>query len=159
MKDIKKPENSEILSAEENSENRGGDTEKITELTNDLQRLRADFENYRKQTEFQKNQAMNITKAATVIKFLPLLDDINRAISTYPEQLEPLAKSLQKTLDNLSLKKIEAETDMEFNPELHEAVMTEESDGEKDVIAEVLRDGYYYMDEVVRPTMVKSKKI
>lgn len=159
MKDKKNPVENEILSAEENSDNRGGDEEKIAELTNDLQRLRADFENYRKQSEAQKNQAMNITKAATVIKFLPLLDDIDRAIVTYPEQLEPLKKSLEKTLDGLMLKKIEAESGMEFNPELHEAVMTEESDGEKDVIAEVLRDGYYYMDEVIRPSMVKTKKI
>ena len=131
---------------------------KITELTNDIQRLRADFENYRKQTEAQKTQAMNITKAATVIKFLPLLDDIDRAMATYPEQLAPLQKSLEKTLSSLMLKKIDSNVGVEFNPELHDAVMTEDGDGEKDVIAEVLRDGYYYGDEVVRPAMVKVKK-
>ena len=131
---------------------------KIAELTNDLQRLRADFENYRKQTEAQKAQAMNITKAATVIKFLPLLDDIDRAMAAYPEQLAPLEKSLQKTLDSLMLKKIEAGPGVEFDPELHDAVMTEEGEGEKDVIVEVLRDGYYYGDEVVRTAMVKVGK-
>ena len=130
----------------------------ITELTNDLQRLRADFENYRKQTEAQKAQAMNITKAATVIKFLPLLDDIDRAMATYPEQLAPLAKSLTKTLDGLMLKKIDSSVGVEFNPELHDAVMTVDGEGEKDVIVEVLRDGYYYDNEVVRPAMVKVGK-
>lgn len=131
---------------------------KIAELTNDLQRLRADFENYRKQTEAQKTQAMNITKAATVIKFLPLLDDIDRAMAAYPEQLAPLQKSLEKTLSGLMLKKIDSSVGVEFDPELHDAVMTEDGEGEKDVITEVLRDGYYYGDEVVRPAMVKVGK-
>lgn len=133
--------------------------EKVSELTSDLQRTRADFENFRKQTEIQKKQAMEITKLATVSKVLPLLDDIDRAISTYPEQLAPIQKSLEKTLKELNLKKIDSEVDAEFNPDLHDAVMVEESDGEKEVIAETLRPGYYFGEEVVRPAMVKVKRV
>ena len=79
----------------------------IEELTSDLQRTRADFENFRKQVDTQKTQAMQVAKYATVEKFLPLLDDLNRAIATYPDQLKPLEKNFQKLLQSLNLKIIE----------------------------------------------------
>ena len=131
--------------------------EKIAELTNDLQRTRADFENFRKQVDIQKANEKNAVKFATVYKVLALLDDIDRAIGTYAE-LAPLAKSLEKTLGELNLSKIPADETTEFNPDLHEAVMAE-GDGEKEVIAEVLRPGYYYEGEVIRPAMVKVKRV
>ena len=132
---------------------------KVLELTQDLQRTRADFENFRKQVETQKTQAKQIEKLATIIRFLPLLDDIDRAVLTYPEQLSPLAKSIDKLKKELLLEKINSEPGAEFNPDLHDAVMVEESDGEKEVIAETLRPGYYYNGEVVRPAMVKVKRV
>lgn len=130
--------------------------EKITELTADLQRTRADFENYRKQTELQKENERRSVKFATVYKFLPLIDDIDRAISNYKE-LSPLAKTLEKTLKDLGLAKIDTSVDSEFNPDLCEAIMVE-GDGEKELISETLRSGYYYEGEVLRPAMVKVKK-
>lgn len=129
----------------------------ITELTNDLQRTRADFENFRKQTEIQKEIAKNTTKLATVYKILPLLDDLDRAISSYAE-LAPLQKSLEKTLKELNLQKINTEPGTEFNPDLCEAV-TAEGDGDEETIAETLRPGYYYDGEVLRPAMVKVKRV
>lgn len=131
--------------------------EKIVELTNDLQRTRADFENFRKQVEAQKENERKVTQLATVYKVLPLLDDLDRAIGAYAE-LKPLEKSLSKTLGELQLVKIASEDGVEFNPDLHDAVMVE-GDGEKEVIAETLRPGYYYGEEVLRPAMVKVKKI
>ena len=131
--------------------------ERIVELTNDLQRTRADFENFRKQVEIQKENEKVSVKLATVYKVLPLLDDLDRAINTYVE-LAPLKKSLDKTLSELGLSKIPADETVEFNPDLHEAVMAE-GDGEKEVIAEVLRPGYYYENAVLRPAMVKVKRI
>ncbi len=132
--------------------------EKITELTNDLQRTRADFENYRKQVEVQKENATNAAKLATVYKFLPLLDDIERAFKTYPE-LAPLAKTLAKSITDLGLKRINSSVGLEFNPTYHDAVMVEDSEGEKEVIAETLRPGYCYENEVLRPAMVKVKHV
>lgn len=129
---------------------------KIAELTNDLQRTRADFENYRKQMDLQKAQAAEFAKYETVKKVLPLLDDIDRAISATPE-LKPLEKSLEKTLAELKLTKIDSEPGVEFNPDLHDAVMMEESEGEKEVIAETMRAGYTYNGSVIRPAMVKVK--
>ena len=130
---------------------------RINELTVDLQRTRADFENFRKQVELQKENERKIAKFATVSKVLPLLDDLDRAISAYDE-LKPLEKSLAKTLKNLDLMKIDSEEGVEFNPDVHDAVMVD-GDGEKEVIAETLRPGYYYESEVLRPAMVKVKKM
>ena len=127
--------------------------DKNTELLNDLQGTRADFENYRKQIEMQKENERKSVRLVTVMKFLPLLDDIDRAITTYPE-LEPLKKSIEKTLKELGLSRIPSEADSEFDPDLHEAV-TMKGDGEKQVILETLRPGYFYENEVLRPSMVK----
>lgn len=141
----------------EKSEKIDQNLEKIAELTNDLQRTRADFENFRKQIEVQKEQERKTVKYATVMKFLPLIDDIERAFVTYDE-LKPLEGTLAKTMKELGLEKIDSKEGIEFNPDIHDAVMVE-GDGEKEVIAETLRPGYYYDSEVLRPTMVKVKKI
>ena len=130
---------------------------KITELTNDLQRTRADFENYRRQADAQKAQHANVVKLATVQKLLPLLDDIDRAIAAQSEVLAPLAKNLDKTLKGLKLERIECKAGTEFNPELHNAV-TVEGDGDNETVAECLCAGYYYEGEVLRPAMVKVAK-
>ncbi|MBR5669510.1 nucleotide exchange factor GrpE [Candidatus Saccharibacteria bacterium] len=126
---------------------------KITELTNDLQRTRADFENYRRQVEQQKLQYGNVVKNTTIMKFLPLLDDLDRAIAAN-EALQPLAKNLEKTLNELKLERVDSAAGTPFNPDLHEAVMVE-GDGEKELVAETLRAGYRYEGELIRPAMVK----
>ena len=131
--------------------------EKIAELTVDLQRTRADFENFRRQSDVQKEQYGNAVKFATVKKMLPLLDDIDRAIDANPDTLGPLEKSFAKSVKELGLTKIPAEVGTAFNPDLHDAVMVE-GDGEEEVVGEVLRPGYYFGDVVIRPTMVKVKK-
>lgn len=131
---------------------------KISELTNDLQRTRADFENFRKQVDLQKSQAMAAARYATVEKFLPLLDDIDRAISAYPEQLTPLQKNLAKLLQSLSLQKIPSDPGTEFNPDYHDAVSVSDQGGDTELILETLRPGYLYDGVVIRPAMVKVGK-
>ncbi len=148
---------------EANSEDVSGKTDpvmpnkQIEELTADLQRTRADFENFRKQVEVQKENERKTTKFATIYKILPLLDDFSRAINSYTE-LKPLEKSLEKTMKELGLSRIASEDGVDFNPDLHEAVMVE-GEGEKEVTAETLRPGYYYEGEVLRPAMVKVRKV
>ena len=129
---------------------------KITELTNDLQRTRADFENFRKQVELQKENEKKAAKVATVYTILPLLDDLERAISSY-QDLAPLTGTFNKKIQELGLKKIVSDVGTEFNPDIHEAIAVE-GEGEKEIISESLRSGYYYNDEVIRPAMVKVKK-
>ena len=87
---------------------------------------------------------------------LPLLDDVDRAINTYKE-LAPLQKTLEKTCMELGLTRISSEAGIDFNPDLHDAVMVE-GDGTTETIGETLRPGYYYESEVLRPAMVKVKK-
>lgn len=130
---------------------------KIAELVNDLQRTRADFENFRKQVEMQRSQAMEAARYDTVNKFLPLVDDFERALSTYPEQLAPLRKGFDKTLQSLGLVQVNSEPGTEFNPDFHEAVSMEDGDGDTEVVAETLRPGYLYNGNVIRTAMVKVK--
>ncbi len=147
------------MKKEQNNDLSGQNVEyeaKIAELTGDLQRTRADFENFRKQTEIQKENAKSAAKLATVMRLLPLLDDLERAISSYKE-LEPLKKSLEKTLKELGLVKIDSQENTEFNPGVHDAI-TVEGEGDKEVISETLRPGYYFENEVLRPAMVKVKR-
>ena len=158
---MKKKEEKIIENAETGNESAPGTESvyetKIAELTNDLQRTRADFENYRKQIEAQKQAEKKMARYATVEKVLPLLDDIDRAISSY-EELKPLEGTFVKTMKELGLSRINTDEGVEFNPDLHEAVMAE-GEGEKEEISEVLRPGYYYEGEVLRPAMVKVRKI
>ena len=129
----------------------------MAELVGDLQRTRADFENFRKQVELQKENEKKAARLATVYKMLPLLDDIERAIESY-EELKPLEKSLAKVMKELGLSKIESGEGVDFNPDVHEAVMAE-GDGEKEIVAETLRAGDYYEGEVLREAMVKVKRV
>ncbi len=130
--------------------------DKIVELTADLQRTRADFENFRRQAEAQKVQYGNVVKNATVSKILPLLDNIDLAIAAN-ENLKPLEKSLEKTLKELKLERVESKKGSAFNPDLHDAIMVE-GDGDKEVIAETLRAGFRYEGELIRPALVKVEK-
>lgn len=131
---------------------------KIVELTNDLQRTRADFENYRKQVEVQRENAAKTAKFATVMRLLPLIDDIDRAVASYKNELGPVSGVLAKTMKELELAKIVSDEGTEFNPDIHDAVMVE-GEGEKEVVAETLRTGYHYQGEVLRPAMVKVKRV
>ena len=129
------------------------------EMLTDLQRTRADFENFRKQVDLQKEQAKKLAQDSTVMKLLPLIDDMSRAISANPETLAPVAKTLEKTMNDLGLSKIETKENTEFNPDLHDAISMEESEGEKEVVAEELRPGYLYHGEVLRAAMVRVKRV
>ena len=130
-------------------------TQKIAELTADLQRTRADFENYRKQVENQRENAMKSAREATILTLLPLLDNLNLAFNSYEEQLGPLKKPLEKTLKDLEIAAIDSTPGADFDPDFHEAVMVDDTEGEKEVISETLRPGYTYQNAVIRPAMVK----
>ena len=132
-------------------------TTKIAELTDDLQRTRADFENYRRQVEAQKAHLAESVAEDTVKKLLPLVDDFDRATKAQPEVMAPLAKNFVKTLQALGLQTIDSQPGTAFNPELHFATSVE-GDGEAEIIAETLQTGYYYQGNVIRPALVKVKK-
>lgn len=139
--------------------------QQIAELTQDLQRTRADFENYRKRVEAEKTAAREAGQAAAILKLLPVIDNIERAVIHVPQDLQEnkwaqgvagLAKNLDKSLEALNLKRIEASEGTEFNPELHEAIQfDEDAEGEKEVIATELQAGYLLNGRPIRHAMVK----
>jgi len=139
--------------------------QRIGELTQDLQRTRADFENYRKRVDSEKEQARATGKVQAISKLLPVIDNIERAIAHTPKEIADnkwaqgvtgLVKHLEKSLEGLDLHRINAQPGDSFNPELHEAIQfDEEAEGEHEVIAEEMQPGYKLGTDVMRPSMVK----
>ncbi|MBB1558843.1 nucleotide exchange factor GrpE [Candidatus Saccharibacteria bacterium] len=139
--------------------------QQLGELTLDLQRTRADFENYRKRVEAEKQAAQDLGQTKAIMKLLPVIDTIERAIANVPAELADnawakgvagLNKQLDKQLKDLGLEKIDAKPGTPFNPELHQAVQFDETaEGDKEVIAEELRAGYILNGAVVRDAMTK----
>lgn len=141
--------------------------QQVGELTLDLQRTRADFENYRKRTELEKSMARAHGRVSAIEQLLPIIDVVERAATHAPEDLKDnawvqgivgLTKKLERALTDLGVKKIDASSGSLFNPEFHEAVQFDESDGELEVIAEELQAGYMLGDDVLRHSMVKVTK-
>lgn len=140
----------------------------LAEMTADLQRTRADFENYRKMTEVEKSHARQAGRESAIKSILPVIDTIDRAISHIPEELADnqwtkgvagLSKQLDKVLSELKIEKISAEFGVEFNPELHQAVQfDEDAEGEKEVISEELQTGYMFEGRPLRHAMVRVTK-
>lgn len=138
---------------------------RIAELTQDLQRTRADFENYRKRIDQEKEMARASGRAGTIMKLLPVIDNIERAIGHLPAELEAnawaqgvakLVKNLEKSLADLGVTRIDASQGIEFDPDLHEAIQfDEDAEGDHEVIAGELQPGYKVDGVVMRPSMVK----
>lgn len=137
--------------------------EKIDQLEDRVKRQMAEFENFRKRTDKEK-QAMFDTGAKSVIeKILPVVDNFERGLATVPEEskedpfvdgMNRIYKQLMSELENIGVKPIEA-VGQEFDPNLHNAVMQVESDEyESGVVAQELQKGYTYHDMVVRHSMV-----
>lgn len=139
--------------------------QQIAELTEDLQRTRADFENYRKRVEQEKTAAREAGQSSAILKLLPVVDNIERAIAYTPEDIKDhkwvqsvtgLVKNLEKSLDSLNLRRIDASAGSDFNPDVHEAIQfDEDATGEKEVIAEELQAGYLLNGRPIRHSMVK----
>ena len=140
--------------------------QQISELTQDLQRQRADFENYRKRVEIEKDQAKQAGKVQAVYKLLPVIDTIDRAVSSVPAELQgnswaegvvKLSKNLEKMTSELKLEKITIVSgETLFDPELHEAIqMDEEATGDQEVVDTEMQTGWKLEDVVIRPSMVR----
>ncbi|HPF30966.1 MAG TPA: nucleotide exchange factor GrpE [Candidatus Saccharibacteria bacterium] len=139
--------------------------QKIGEITEDLQRTRADFENYRKRSEIDRTVAREFGEVSIVLKLLPVIDNIERAVKYIPDELKDnswvsgiskLAKNLEKSIEDMNLKKIDAKPGTAFNPELHEAIQFDESSsGDNEIISEEIQAGYIFNGKPIRHSMVK----
>ena len=136
----------------------GAAADKVVELTADLQRVQADYANYRKRALREQQAAAERAKATVVSQLLGVLDDLDRARSHGDLDSGPLksvADKLISALTGIGLAAFGAEGD-DFDPALHEAVQ-HEGDGAQDskpVIGHVMRQGYKLGDQVLRHALV-----
>ncbi|MGY4710922.1 nucleotide exchange factor GrpE [Mycolicibacterium sp. CBM1] len=133
----------------------GEQADKVAELTADLQRVQADFANYRKRALRDQQVAGERAKAVVVSQLLTVLDDLDRARTHGDLESGPLrsvADKLTTALAGLGLTAFGAEGD-DFDPSLHEAVQ-HEGEGSKPVIGVVMRQGYRLGEQVLRHALV-----
>ncbi|NDH75700.1 MAG: nucleotide exchange factor GrpE [Actinobacteria bacterium] len=124
----------------------------------DLQRVSAEFQNFRKQTEKRNSEFAAQAGSRVAEALLPVLDACDAAAQQGVEGVEPIAGQLRGELERAGLQVI-AEIDAAFDPNLHEAAMSEPGDDDQDgpIVAQVLRTGYAWNGRVLRAAMVKVK--
>jgi molecular chaperone GrpE len=131
-------------------------------------RKAAEFENFRKRSEKEKNESMVLARSTILLEFLPIADACERALKSigapqkksegldqYREGVELLYKQFLDVLSRVGAVPIEAKG-RPFDPHLHEALAREETDGvEENTITEELRRGYLFKDKLLRAAQVK----
>jgi len=133
----------------------GSDADEVAELKSTLQRVKAEYDNYRKRAMRDQQQVAERSKAAVVAQLLGVLDDLDRARSHGDLESGPLksvADKLSTALEGLGLSGFGAEGDA-FDPALHEAVQ-HEGEGTHPVVGTVMRRGYKVGDQVLRHALV-----
>jgi molecular chaperone GrpE len=139
--------------------------QQIGELTEALQRERADATNLRRRYEEQFASLQTYAKAGVVRDLLPVIDNFERALKHTPKDLadtdyakgiQSVVKQFEKVLEQLGVRKIKTVGEP-FNPHLHEAVSLEEGEGGHEIVSEELQPGYTLGDEVLRHAMVRVR--
>jgi molecular chaperone GrpE len=139
--------------------------QKIAELTDALQRERADADNLRRRTAEEKSRLGEFYKAMVVQELLPATDNLERAFKHIPKDIKDhdyvkgiqgVIKQFEQCFAQLGVKRIKTVGEP-FDPKLHEAVHMEDGDGTVEVVCEELQPGYMLGDEVIRHAMVKVK--
>ncbi len=144
---------------------RDTDTQDAAALTHDLQRLAADFANYRKRTDAERSEFAKYAKADLIRKLLDVLDGYDRALETMPEvKGQPwvegmwlVERKLRAMLEAEGLQTLEA-TGTSFDPYQHEAVAHMESDAPEGTVISEYQKGYRLHDRVIRPAIVTVSK-
>ena len=140
--------------------------QKLGEITADLQRVQADFVNYKRRAEEDQRRAVAIGREGTIAALLPTIDNIERALTHVPDELadhefmkalQSVAKQLDKDVVQMGVESISTVGE-EFDPETMEAVLMEDGDGEKEVVIEELQGGYRLDGSVIRHALVKVGK-
>ncbi|MBW2974763.1 nucleotide exchange factor GrpE [Candidatus Woesearchaeota archaeon] len=136
--------------------------QKIAELTETLQRLQAEFENYKKYVEKSQIEFRKYAEAGLIEELLPVLDSFELAFKNTANReelvkgIELIYSQLYSLLEKKGLNKIPAAG--KFDPHLHEVLLKEKSDKEEDTILEELQKGYKLNDKVIRHSKVKVSK-
>ncbi len=134
--------------------------EDLGNTTDRLKRLMAEFDNYKKRASKEREQLYNSLVADIMIAFLPVMDNLEKAINTntgddgYKQGMELVAKQFKDVLKSFGLEEIKTEGEI-FNPILHEAVSSIQDDTkESQEIVEEFRKGYKMGEKVIRHAMV-----
>ncbi len=136
------------------------DREKAEQYLAGWQRAQADYQNLKRRTEQEKEEAIRFANAMLILGLLPVLDDMERAFATISTELAGLTwvdgirliyRKLRAALEANGLSEIQA-VGQPFDPNLHEAVVDQE--GAEGVVLSELQKGYKLHDRVIRPTMV-----
>jgi molecular chaperone GrpE len=132
-----------------------------------LQRVQADFINYRRRMEQERTEQAKYAKSDVLLKLLPALDDFDRALAAVPpdaagsdwvQGIQIIRRKLQTLLDSEGVQRLET-VGKPFDPWQHEAVMYEEAPGaEEGSVVEEFRPGYKLHDRIIRPAQVKVAK-
>lgn len=139
--------------------------QQLGELTEALQRERADATNLRRRHDEQIANLKNVVKANVVRDLLPVIDNFERALKHVPADLaendyikgvQGVVKQFEKTLADLGVQRIKTVGEP-FDPRFHEAISMEDGDGAEEVVSEELQSGYALGDEVIRHAMVRVK--
>jgi len=140
---------------------------KSDEYLEGWQRARAEFANFRKRIDREREQSHQTAAGTIIRRYLEILDDLERALSNRPPEgegaiwaggIELIYRKFLKTLESEGVKRMEAEGEM-FDPNMHEAISHEESpDHESGQIIEVVQPGYMLGDRVLRPALVRVAK-
>lgn len=153
--EVKKKDFEALLEVKENE---------IADLENKLARLQADFQNYKKRSDREREQSVNYGVETVIVGLLPVVDNFQRAISTCEDKangffqgVEMIEKQLLDLLSSNSVQEIPALGE-KFDPNLHHAVSVMESDIDPETVIEVLQKGYILKDKVIRPAMVIVSK-
>lgn len=137
-----------------------------TDLTEALQRERADADNVRRRAENDKLQMATFYKVMIVRDLLPAIDKLGLGLKYVPKDLEgneyvkgveSVAKEFDKALETIGLEKIKTIGE-KFDPSLHEAISVEGDGGEIEVVCEELQSGYRMGEEIIRHALVKVKR-
>ena len=146
----------------DNLESEDNQVAQIKELQVGWQRCQADFENYRKRTESQKQEMIELAKADFVAKITPVLDNFSRAFEHLDVNdpkisgVKQIEKQLEEILLNEGLEKINATG--EFNPALHEAISYEENETPIDNIIAEVESGWKFGNKIIKPAKVRVSK-
>lgn len=144
---------------EENSQESSGGAspvDPVVTLTNDLQRLQAEYQNYRKRVERDRALASELAVAAFLMELLPVLDDLDRAREHGELEggFKSVAEQIERTVEKLGLLKF-GEVGTTFDPQIHEALMhLTSADVNESTATQILQPGYKLKDRVLRPARV-----
>jgi molecular chaperone GrpE len=134
--------------------------EKAEKYLANWQRSQADFDNYKKRSEQEVGEVIELASSALISNLLPIMDDLERAFASVPAELDEsnwtegiklIYNKFKATLEAQGLTEIEAEGEP-FDPRLHEAVMQQE--GEEGMVVEETQKGYKFRGKVIRPSLV-----